>query len=73
MTITTSSTPISARTGLPHWEATPEDIPGAIREIKAAIRAKIEASGRTVGAVIAEIEAFLETRDRRHRGSSRAR
>ncbi len=61
MTITTSSTPISARTGLPHWEATPEDIPGAIREIKAAIRAKIEASGRTVGAVIAEIEAFLET------------
>src|SRR3954454_17509370 len=33
---------------LPHWESTPEDLKGATREIKAAIRARVEASGRTV-------------------------
>jgi hypothetical protein len=33
---------------LPHWESTPEDLKAATREIKAAIRARIEASGRTV-------------------------
>lgn len=33
---------------LPHWETTPEDLPAAIREIKGALRARIEASGRTV-------------------------
>src|SRR3954464_15141277 len=33
---------------LPHWESTPDDLAAATREIKAAIRARIEASGRTV-------------------------
>ena len=53
---------------LPHWETTPTDIPAATREIKAALRARIEASGRSVrevfdvmatrvGARLAEIEA----------------
>ena len=57
---TTTSTPISPLTGLPHWEAIPDDIPAAIVEIKAAIRAKIAASGRTVEQVVAELEEFLE-------------
>lgn len=41
---------------LPHWEETPDDLSGAIREIKAALRARIEASGRTVDEVFAVIE-----------------
>ncbi|HJY70492.1 MAG TPA: DUF1479 domain-containing protein [Streptosporangiaceae bacterium] len=41
---------------LPHWEATPDDLPGAIRQIKAALRARITASGRSVEDVIAVIE-----------------
>lgn len=32
---------------LPHWEQTPADLPDAIRQIKAALRARIAASGRT--------------------------
>ena len=42
------STPASSSTQappLPHWESTPEDLEAATREIKAAIRARIEASG----------------------------
>ena len=31
----------------PHWEQTPADVPGAVRQIKAALRARIAASGRT--------------------------
>ena len=42
---------------LPHWETTPADLPAAIREIKAALRARIEASGRTVEEVFAVVEA----------------
>jgi hypothetical protein len=41
---------------LPHWEATPDDLPGAIREVKAALRARITASGRSVEDVFAVIE-----------------
>ena len=41
---------------LPHWEETPADLGAAIREIKAALRARIEASGRTVDEVFAVIE-----------------
>jgi hypothetical protein len=41
---------------LPHWETTPPDPTAAIREIKAAIRARIEASGRTVEEVFAVVE-----------------
>src|SRR5262245_22087903 len=45
---------------LPHWETTPEDLKAATREIKAAIRARIEASGRTVEEVWEAITAKLE-------------
>ena len=41
---------------LPHWETTPADLPGAIREVKAAIRARIEASGRSVEEVFKVVE-----------------
>ena len=43
--------------GLPHWESTPEDLPAAIREVKRALRARIEASGRSVDDVFSVIEA----------------
>ncbi len=42
---------------LPHWETTPPDLRDATRQIKAALRARIEASGRTVDAVFAVVEA----------------
>jgi hypothetical protein len=42
---------------LPHWETVPADLPGAIREIKAALRARIAASGRTVEEIFAVLEA----------------
>ncbi len=58
--MTTMTTDLSSLTGLPHWETQPADIPAAIREIKAALRARIKESGRTVGEVIAEIEEYLE-------------
>jgi hypothetical protein len=41
---------------LPHWESTPEDLPGAIRQIKAALRARITASGRAAEDVFGAIE-----------------
>jgi len=72
MPITASSFTRSDLTGLPNWENIPEDVPAAIGEIKGAIRERIEASGRTVEEVIAEVEEFLagevaeilETRER---------
>jgi len=42
---------------LPHWESPPADLPAAIREVKAALRDRIEASGRTVAEVFAAAEA----------------
>src|SRR5215210_3193479 len=50
---------MSTPTQLPHWETTPEDLKAATREIKAAIRAWIEASGRTVEEVWEVITAML--------------
>ena len=47
---------------LPHWETIPPDLKAAIRETKAAIRARIEASGRTVEEVFAAIEARVAER-----------
>ena len=41
---------------LPHWEQTPADLPEAIRQVKAALRARIAASGRTAGEVFAVVE-----------------
>ena len=51
---------------LPHWEQTPADLPAAIRQVKAALRARIAASGRTVEEVFAVIErAASRPRSRR--------
>ena len=52
----------TSTTQLPHWERTPEDLRAATREIKAAIRARIEASGRTVEEVFAVVEAQITER-----------
>ena len=46
-------------TELPHWEQTPADLPVAIKEIKAALRERIAASGRTVEEVVAVLERQL--------------
>lgn len=45
---------------LPHWEETPADLPAAIREVKAALRARIAASGRTVEDVFAVVEQKIK-------------
>jgi Protein of unknown function (DUF1479) len=47
----------AAEKELPHWEGEPDDLPAAIRAIKAALRARIEASGRSVREVFGVIEA----------------
>ena len=41
---------------LPHWEVTPDDLGDAVRQVKAAIRTRIAASGRSVDEVFAVIE-----------------
>ncbi len=57
--MSTIAGPVPDTTTLPHWETTPADLPAAIREVKAAIRARIAASGRTVEDVFAEVEAHI--------------
>jgi hypothetical protein len=47
---------LAATTALPHWEEPPADRPAAISQIKAALRASIAASGRTVEEVFAVVE-----------------
>jgi hypothetical protein len=54
--------PMSTTLELPHWETTPPDLKAAIRETKAAIRARIEGSGRTVEEVFAAVEARVGER-----------
>src|SRR5690242_16176366 len=44
---------------LPHWETTPDDLKAATHEVKAAIRARIEVSGRTVEEVWDVVTAML--------------
>src|SRR3954463_12935893 len=61
MTLTHGTDP-TALPRLPHWEQTPEDLPGAIRAVKQALRARIAASGRTVEEVFAVIEARVRER-----------
>ncbi len=61
MTVTTTPGPASLP-ALPHWETTPADLKAAVREVKAALRARIAASGRTVEEVFAVIEARVRTR-----------
>jgi hypothetical protein len=47
------------KTVLPHWEQPPADLKAAVREIKAALRARIAASGRTVEEVFAVVEETI--------------
>jgi uncharacterized protein DUF1479 len=47
-------------TVLPHWESTPADLAAATREIKAALRERIAASGRTVDEVFAVVERRVQ-------------
>ncbi|MFD9699848.1 YbiU family protein [Lentzea sp. NPDC059081] len=56
---------------LPNWETTPADLPKAVREVKQAIRANIEASGRSVEEVFAVVEERIqrEVDDIRARGN----
>lgn len=54
-------TPATGRLpALPHWEQVPDDIADAIRRVKAAIRDRIAASGRTVEEVFAVVERQAE-------------
>ena len=50
---------IAALPPLPHWEEAPADPPSAIAQVKAALRARIAASGRTVEEVFAVVERQL--------------
>jgi hypothetical protein len=45
---------------LPHWEQPPADLPDAIRQVKAALCARITASGRTVEEVFAVVEGRVK-------------
>ena len=47
---------------LPHWESPPEDLKAATRTIKAALRQRIAASGRTVDEVFAVVEQRVAAR-----------
>ena len=47
---------------LPHWQTTPDDLAAATREVKAALKARIAASGRTVEEVFAHVEALITER-----------
>lgn len=47
---------------LPHWASPPTDLPGATRTVKAAIRARMAASGRSVEEVFGVIEARIGAR-----------
>jgi Protein of unknown function (DUF1479) len=49
---------------LPHWETTPPDVKAASREVKAALRARIAAAGRSVEQVFAVAEARVLERVR---------
>jgi Protein of unknown function (DUF1479) len=49
-------------TVVPHWQTTPPDLSAAIRAIKPALRARIEASGRTVDEVFAAVERRVAAR-----------
>ncbi len=51
---------LASTTALPHWEEPPADLPAAIRQIKAALRANIAASGRTVEEVFAVAEQRIK-------------
>jgi hypothetical protein len=52
----------SSPLNLPHWESTPENRPEAIRQVKKAIRTRIEGSGRSVEEVFAAVEKLVGER-----------
>lgn len=56
------STTATAPSALPHWETIPEDTKAATRQIKTALRARIEASGRTVEEVFSVMEQRVAER-----------
>jgi len=58
----TTAPDISHLPALPHWDTTPEDLPAAIRQVKATLRARIAASGRSVEEVFAVIEHRVRDR-----------
>jgi hypothetical protein len=58
----TTAPDIGRLPALPHWDTTPEDLPAAIREVKATLRARIAASGRSVEEVFAVIERRVRDR-----------
>jgi Protein of unknown function (DUF1479) len=58
----TTAPDISQLPALPHWDTTPEDLPAAIREVKATLRARIAASGRSVEEVFAVVEHRVRDR-----------
>ncbi|MDX6300711.1 MAG: hypothetical protein QOF53_1925 [Nocardioidaceae bacterium] len=57
-----SQTTVRRQAELPHWESTPDDLPATIREVKAALRAHIEDSGRSVDEVFAVVEKQIAER-----------
>lgn len=70
--MTTTGHP-EATPALPHWDSVPDDLAAAVRELKPALRARIEASGRTVEDVFAVVESTVrdrvaEIRDLKDRG-----
>jgi hypothetical protein len=62
MTFAAPSATAAAGPDLPHWETVPDDLPAAIRQVKGALRARIEASGRTVREVFGVMEARVRAR-----------
>ncbi len=65
--------PTAPLPSLPHWEQPPADLPDAIRQVKAALRARIAASGRTVEEVFAVVQGQLGGRGRRDHRRAGAR
>jgi hypothetical protein len=47
---------------LPHWDSAPDDLPSAVRAVKADLRARIAASGRSAEEVFAVIEQRVRDR-----------
>ena len=55
---------------LPHWQTTPDDLAAATREVKAALKARIAASGRTVERSSPRSRPWSPSGSRRSRPSS---
>ena len=62
MALVASGAPAVAGPEMTHWETVPDDLPAAIHQVKGALRARIEASGRTVREVFEVMEARVRSR-----------